>query len=198
MRAFLVLIFFTFNLNAFADYQENLLDELDPAAPGIEEKLQEMDEAYFKMTGESPFLVKDQSIQDACYKDTCPVWSRVSLKEQLMYIYIDGQLQYVWPTSTGKRGYKTPYLNQNPNGRIYDSYSSTIYPGGDYNGLGNMPYAVFIRGGYAIHGTTEGNWRKLGKRASKGCIRLHPDNGFIFNRLVRSAGVQSSWVSVEK
>lgn len=70
-------------------------------------------------------------------------------------------------------------------------------PGGDYNGLGNMPYAVFVRGGYAIHGTTKGNWPKLGTPASKGCIRLHPDNGFIFNRLVRAVGVRAAWVSVE-
>lgn len=70
-------------------------------------------------------------------------------------------------------------------------------PGGDYNGLGNMPYAVFIRGGYAIHGTIAANWSKLGTPASKGCIRLHPDNGFIFNRLVRASGVAQAWVSVE-
>lgn len=70
-------------------------------------------------------------------------------------------------------------------------------PGGDYNGLGNMPYAVFIRGGYAIHGTVKSNWSKLGTPASKGCIRLHPDNGFIFNRLVRASGVALAWVSVE-
>lgn len=70
-------------------------------------------------------------------------------------------------------------------------------PGGDYNGLGNMPYAVFVRGGYAIHGTVESNWPKLGTPASKGCMRLHPDNAFIFNRLIRSVGVADAWVSVE-
>lgn len=70
-------------------------------------------------------------------------------------------------------------------------------PGGDYNGLGNMPYAVFVRGGYAIHGTVQANWSKLGTPASKGCIRLHPDNGLIFNRLVRALGVALAWVSVE-
>lgn len=36
-----------------------------------------------------------------------------------------------------------------------------------------------------------------GTPASKGCLRLHPDNGFIFNRLVRAAGVAWSWVTVE-
>ncbi len=197
MKTLLVLLFVSFNLNALETFQENLLDELDPADHGIEVKLQEMDEAYFKMTGQWPFLSSDQSQKDSCYKETCPVWSRVSLNEQLMYTYLDGNLLYVWPTSTGKRGYRTPHLNQHPNGRIYDSYSSATYPGGDYNGLGNMPYAVFVSGGYAIHGTTEGNWAKLGQPASKGCIRLHPNNGFLYNRLVRTVGVFSTWVSVE-
>ena len=93
--------------------------------------------------------------------------------------------------------FPTPYMDQNPNGRIYDRYTSVTNPGGDYNGLGNMPYAVFIRGGYAVHGTTRGNWPNLGKPASKGCIRLHPDNGFIFNRLVRSYGIYRTWITVE-
>ena len=107
-------------------------------------------------------------------------------------------MKYAWPTSTGRRFHKTPHFDQHPNGRIYDSYSSNEFPGGDYNGLGNMPYAVFISGGYAIHGTIQSNWHKLGKRASKGCLRLHPENGFIFNRLVRTVGISSTWITVEK
>ena len=59
-----------------------------------------------------------------------------------------------------------------------------------------MPYAVFIYNGYAIHGTTVGNFSKLGTPASHGCVRLHADNGFIFNRLVRSQGVFNTWVSI--
>jgi len=59
-----------------------------------------------------------------------------------------------------------------------------------------MPYAVFIEGGYAIHGTTRGNWSNLGRVASHGCIRLHPDNGQIFNVLVRRNGIRNVWVTV--
>lgn len=161
MKTLIALLFVSLNINATSAFQENLLDELDPRAPGIEEKLQEMDEAYFKMTGEWPFLKSDPDQKGICYRNSCPVWARANLSEQLMYIYVDGALKYVWLTSTGKRGYATPYLDENPNGRIYDRYSSNTYPGGDYNGLGNMPYAVFVRGGYAIHGTIESNWPKL-------------------------------------
>lgn len=197
MKTLFILVLAAFQFNAFAAFQENLLDELDPRSPDIEERLQEFDEAYFKMTGKSPFINKEEDQKGICYRNACPVWARVNLSEQLFYLYIDGELKYVWLTSTGKRGYNTPYLDENPNGRIYDRYTSSAYPGGDYNGLGNMPYAVFVRGGYAIHGTVQSNWPKLGTPASKGCIRLHPDNGYIFNRLVRASGVALAWVSVE-
>lgn len=200
MKTILTLLIMTLSLNTNAAFEENLLDELDPSSPDIEEKLQEMDDAYLRMTGEYPFLEEDSdkdSEKATCYRNACPLWSRTSRDEQLMYIYIDGAVKYVWLTSTGKAGYSTPYMDQNPSGRIYDRYTSTKYPEGDYNGLGNMPYAVFIKGGYAIHGTTRGNWSRLGKPASHGCIRVHPDNGLIFNRLVRSLGVRSVWVTVD-
>jgi hypothetical protein len=53
------------------------------------------------------------------------------------------------------------------------------------------------RGGFAIHGTGRGNWRKLGNKASHGCIRVHPDNALIFNRLVRENGIKNVWITVQ-
>ncbi|HQX95541.1 MAG TPA: L,D-transpeptidase family protein, partial [Chitinophagaceae bacterium] len=50
---------------------------------------------------------------------------------------------------------------------------------------------------YAIHGTTTGNFAKLGTRASHGCIRLHPDNAKIFNALVKTVGLNNTWVSIK-
>ncbi|AUN97985.1 L,D-transpeptidase [Bacteriovorax stolpii] len=175
----------------------NILDELNPRDPQIEEILQYYDERYTEETGQSPFIGEGGLEKGWCYQSACPVWARIIRAEQMMYLYIDGVVTYVWLVSTGMSGYRTPAMDQNPNGRIYDRYSSTTWPGGDYNGLGNMPYAVFIYGGYAIHGTTRGNWPMLGKPASHGCIRLHPDNAFIFNRMVRNTGVGSVWVTVE-
>jgi len=46
-----------------------------------------------------------------------------------------------------------------------------------------MSYAFFVRGGYAIHGTTPENFSKLVTKASHGCIRLHPDYARIFFEL---------------
>ncbi len=191
------LITFLGQINIYAQELPNILDELDPRDPNIENILEYYDKTYFDATGDGAIIEEGPISKGGCYQYNCPVWARVSKAEQLIYLYIDGAVKYVWLVSTGKRGYTTPNLDENPNGRVYDKYTSTIYPDGDYNGLGNMPYAVFIRGGYAIHGTTAGNWPALGRPASHGCIRLHPDNAFIFNRLVRSYGVGSVWVTVK-
>ncbi|RPJ76689.1 MAG: L,D-transpeptidase, partial [Alphaproteobacteria bacterium] len=176
-----------------------MLDELDPRSPDIEKQLQEFDEEYERETGLSPFLPTsplDEIMKGGCYRNSCKIWADVDKSAQRVYLYIDGVMTYTWKTSTGKSGYTTPDFDRHPNGRIYDKYTSTKYPDGDYNGLGNMPYAVFISGGYAIHGTTRGNWSKLGRTASHGCIRLHPDNGQIFNVLVRRNGIYNVWITV--
>ena len=211
IRKILLLIpLFTFGI-AHAE----LMDELDPRSLDIEDTLRQMDEEYEEATGLSPWidhpslneLANDSHTNDshsgegfdatACYRATCPVWVRVNLKEQLFYLYEKGVLTQTWITSTGRTGFVTPKMERNPTGRIYDAYSSKIYPGGDYQGLGNMPYAVFILGGYAIHGTPKDNWGDLGSPVSGGCIRLLPENGKIFNRLVRLNGRRAVWVSVE-
>ena len=188
---------FLINTSALAEQsiRPNILDELDPTDPRIEKILEYYDNEYFKATGQSA-IIKDGPEKGACHRSGCAVWANVSIAEQKMDLYVNGVLTYTWQVSTGKRGKETPSFDQHPNGRIYDKYSSTIYPGGDYNGLGNMPYAVFIRGGYAIHGTTESNWPLLGTPVSGGCIRLHPDYGFIFNRLIRKNGIGATWITV--
>lgn len=219
MKALIIILALTlFNTNAFAaleSYDEQFIDEkladekldeeiseFDPTSPDVEEQLKEFDEEYERQTGKSPFLIPspidelNELMKGSCYRNSCKIWADVDKAAQRIYLYIDGALTYTWKTSTGKPGYTTPNFDRHPNGRIYDRYTSSKYPGGDYNGLGNMPYAVFISGGYAIHGTPRGNWGRLGKTASHGCIRLHPDNGQIFNVLVRRNGILNVWVTV--
>jgi hypothetical protein len=193
--AILFLLFFSGKILAQSD---STLDELDPHRSDIEIQLRELDILYQEETGRSAFLEIDlQSfLKPSCFRNSCPVWADVDKGAQKLYLYLDGILSYTWPISTGKRGYETPDFDRHPNGRVYDRYTSTQYPDGDYNGLGNMPYAVFISGGYAIHGTTKSNWSKLGKRASHGCVRLHPDNAQIFNRLTRQFGILGVWITV--
>ncbi|MES2965479.1 MAG: L,D-transpeptidase [Bdellovibrionota bacterium] len=173
-------------------------DELDPFDPNVESTLQMMDWLYEFQTGESSQIDANQGLYyRECYRQTCAVWIQVYKPTQTAYLYINGNLQYTWAVSTGTPDRETPRFDRHPNGRIYDRYTSSKFPGGDWNGLGNMPYAVFIDGGFAIHGTGTGNWKRLGRKASHGCIRLHPDNAIIFNRLVRQQGIYNVWITVE-
>lgn len=187
------LILFALSVPALAETNE--IEDLDPFDPHIEERLLELDQKYEKATGKSSRLELGDYL-NACYGRSCPVYIEINKASQSAMLFIEGTLEAQWPVSTGMPGYTTPNFDRNPNGRIYDAYTSSSYPGGDYNGLGNMPYAVFISGGFAIHGTPKSNWSRLGSRASHGCIRLHPDNGYRFNRLVRAAGIYGTWITV--
>lgn len=178
--------------------EDSALEELNPYAADIEEQLTEMDEAYERATGLSAFLESAAGgDKSGCSRSSCKVWLDVNKSTQRARILVDGVVKYSdLKISSGAPAHPTPNFETHPNGRIYDRYSSSKFPGGDYNGLGNMPFAVFIRGGFAVHGTPRSNWPKLGTRASHGCIRIHPDNARIFNRLVRSVGVAQTWISV--
>lgn len=182
---------------AAEDESDSALDELDPNDPNIEAKLTEMDQVYEQETGVSAHLPSMNFFSTGCRRETCAIYARVEKSEQKLYLYVNGGLQGVFATSTGIPGRGTPDFDKHPDGRVYDRYTSTKFPGGDYNGLGNMPYAVFISSGFAIHGTGKGNWKKLGNVASHGCIRIHPDNALIFNRLVRQYGAANTWITVE-
>jgi lipoprotein-anchoring transpeptidase ErfK/SrfK len=49
-----------------------------------------------------------------------------------------------------------------------------------------MPYSVFFRGGYAIHGT--GYVGQLGRPASHGCVRLATAHAARFYSLINEVG----------
>ncbi len=139
---------------------------------------------------------ENSSTDGQCRGEECPVYAHINKKEQRLYLYINGNPVDTFKTSTARSGYKTPDFNRKPDGRIYTKYSSHKYHGGNWNGLGNMPYAVFVEGGYAIHGATSGEIHQLGQPASHGCIRIHPKNAKVFNKLVKFAGVENTWVKV--
>lgn len=189
-------------VNASSD-DSTALDELDPYDPNVEKLLEQYDRQYEQETG-LPSHLPDFSdavpeygfMSSGCYRLSCEVYIQIVRSEQKAYLYVHGRLEGEWLVSTGTPGRGTPSFDKHPDGRIYDRYTSSKYPGGDYNGLGNMPYAVFIRGGFAIHGTGKSNWPRLGRRASHGCIRLHPDNAYRFNRLVRQSGISETWITV--
>ena len=115
------------------------------------------------------------------------VVARVSISEQVMHVYHHGQLLYEWPVSTARQGKITPtgdwrpqFLSRNHRSSRYDNAP--------------MPYSVFYSGHYAIHGTDQIN--RLGRPASAGCVRLHPDNARVFFDMVRSEGMEQTRVIV--
>jgi lipoprotein-anchoring transpeptidase ErfK/SrfK len=131
-------------------------------------------------------------------REACKIWADVSKADQRLYLYVEGQCVDTFKVSTGTKGHETPNIDRRPSGPALRKYTSKKYPGGNYNGLGNMPYVVFVQGGYGIHGTTLGNIPKLGKKASHGCVRVHPDNAKIFNELVKAAGIENVWVTIRE
>lgn len=178
------------------DFESETETEFDPFAPDAMETLREFDQAIEEQTGTLPFDQSSNAAGSSCYRSSCKVWISVSKSEQMLYLYIDGSFRDSWLVSTGVPGRETPYLDKHPDGRIYDRYNSKKWPGGDYKGLGNMPYAIFIAGGIALHGTPSSNWKKLGRKASHGCVRQHPDNARYLNRLVREVGIRNVWVTI--
>jgi lipoprotein-anchoring transpeptidase ErfK/SrfK len=132
-----------------------------------------------------------------CTGRQCALYAEIDKSRQMLYLYLMGELKDSFKVSTGKKGrYETPNLDMRPQGPVVTRYSSRKFPGGNYMKLGNMPYAVFLRDGYAVHGTTPGNFWRLGTKASHGCVRVHPDNAKIFNSLVKSVGLQQTWVRI--
>lgn len=132
-----------------------------------------------------------------CREKECLLFAEIIKSTQTLYLYLDGELIDSFAVSTGIKKYETPDMSRRPSGPIFTRYTSKKFPGGNYKGLGNMPYAVFILGGYAIHGTTPGNFAKLGSPASHGCIRLHPVNARIFYELVKLMGLNNTWITIK-
>lgn len=113
----------------------------------------------------------------------------VDIQMQTMHVRVDGVTKYRWDVSTGRRGYSTPPGRYQPI-RMHKRYFSRKYDNAP------MPFAIFFNGGYAIHGTTD--LRNLGRIASHGCVRLHPDNAATLFDLVKAAGAENTVIRVER
>ena len=147
---------------------------------------------------DSFLLAKKDSAAGTCREKECVIYAEIDKSDQLLYLYLLGELTDTFPVSTGKGDeYETPALELHPEGPLLIKHTSKKFPGGNYKGMGNMPYSVFLTNGYAIHGTTAGNFRKLGNRASHGCIRLHPGKAKYFFALVKMTGIKQTWVSIK-
>lgn len=117
------------------------------------------------------------------------VVARISLSSQEMTVYVDGVARYGWAVSTARRGYRTPVGSFRPT-RMHKMWYSKKYDNAP------MPNSIFFVGGYAVHGTP--HVRALGRPASHGCVRLHPDNARTLYSLVKSSGMQNARIIITR
>lgn len=115
--------------------------------------------------------------------------AKISLSSQTMVVKQDGVVMYRWKVSTARKGYVTPkgswkakWLSRNHRSRKYDNAP--------------MPYAVFFNGGYAVHATYD--LKRLGRPASHGCVRLHPNNAAEFFALAREHGLGNTRIVITR
>lgn len=134
-------------------------------------------------------LVAPDSIRELAVVDPpLPVMvARIDLSDQTMNVYVQDQLTYTFKVSTARGGYITPV------GRYKAEWLSRYHRSRKYDNA-PMPWAVFFHGGYAVHGTTE--IRRLGRPASHGCVRLHPENAKNFFSLVKDVGMENTLITV--
>jgi lipoprotein-anchoring transpeptidase ErfK/SrfK len=113
--------------------------------------------------------------------------ARVDVSSQTMTVSKHGRVLYTWPVSTARTGYVTPRGQYKPT-RMHKMWYSRKYD------MSPMPYSIFFRGGYAIHGT---NYvKQLGRPASHGCVRLHTANAARLYSLVKEVGAGNAKIVV--
>jgi lipoprotein-anchoring transpeptidase ErfK/SrfK len=115
--------------------------------------------------------------------------AQINLSRQTMTISKDGFVRYEWKVSTARRGFNTPIGNYSAKSLDIDHRSRKYHNS-------PMPYSVFFKGGYAVHGTYE--VRNLGRPASHGCVRLHPENAATFFSLVKNAGLSNTRIIISQ
>lgn len=111
---------------------------------------------------------------------------RVDIAAQRMQVTTTDGEAYDWAISSGRKGFRSPNGVYRPT-RLEKNWYSRKYGGA-------MPYAVFFRGGYAIHGTSAVG--ALGRPASHGCIRLHTANAAKFFALVKRHGAGQTKIAL--
>ena len=113
----------------------------------------------------------------------------VDISTQTMTVVHRGQVKYRWKVSTARRGKVTPA------GSWTAKWLSRNHRSSRYNNA-PMPWSIFYSGNYAIHGTNQTS--RLGRPASAGCIRLHPNNAAVLYRLAQQEGLKNTRIVVRR
>lgn len=132
-------------------------------------------------------LVQGIGVRSAEASAAQQVVATVSISKQRMEISVDGRQVFEWKVSTGGKGYVTPKGRFKPT-RMHEMWHSRKYD------MAPMPHSVFFHGGYAVHATP--HVKNLGRPASHGCIRLHPDAAKDFYTLVELFGPKNTSIVI--
>lgn len=111
----------------------------------------------------------------------------INLSTQQMTVSAGGKVLYVWPVSSGRRGYETP------RGTFRPQWAARMHYSKKYDDA-PMPHSVFFNGGIATHGTQSTGL--LGRPASHGCVRLAPSSAATFYALVHKHGFKATRIVV--
>ena len=115
--------------------------------------------------------------------------AQVSLSSQTMIVTQNGVVKHRWSVSTGRKGYGTP------TGSWSAKWASRDHRSRKYNNA-PMPFAIFFKGGYAVHATYE--TKRLGRPASHGCVRLSPNNAATFYQLANRHGLSNTRIVITR
>ena len=111
----------------------------------------------------------------------------IDVSNQMMRVEVNGWTYGRWKVSTARDGYYTPRGSWRPF-LLKKMHYSRKYDNSP------MPNSIFFLGGYAIHATYYVN--QLGRPASHGCIRLHPQNAAKLYSLVQKHGMKSTRITI--
>ena len=107
---------------------------------------------------------------------------------QRMLVAVDGRPRHSWAVSTGRAQYETP------SGRFRPFRLSREHFSREWDDA-PMPHSIFFTSrGHAIHGSRE--TRRLGRRASHGCVRLAPSHAAALFALVEGEGLGATRIVI--
>lgn len=121
--------------------------------------------------------------------EAATIVAKVDISTQTMTVTHRGRVKYRWKVSTARAGKVTP------SGAWSAKWLSRNHRSSRYNNA-PMPYSIFYNGNYAVHGTNQIS--RLGRPASAGCIRLHPDNARVLFELARREGLKNTRIVVQR
>ncbi|MEA3433822.1 MAG: L,D-transpeptidase family protein [Campylobacterota bacterium] len=113
--------------------------------------------------------------------------AHIDLSKQQMQVFKGDELLYKWRVSTARKGYVTPVGSYQPQ-YLEKMHYSRLYHNSP------MPHSIFFKGNFAIHGTN--SIRRLGRRASHGCVRLHPKNAKKLYSLIQLHGKKNTLIKI--